>query len=220
MVLRSRYFEPLAYRDILLEYFESGANWISAPKPRLTDDTYNVRPETGSILNDLEPIFDAANVIRIGRDISGNQSGLRWLRRVLGDDYRVHPVADVYEGTHLDTTITPVRPGLVVLNPLRMREDQVPSVFGTWDIIWCPEIVETGWAGPYPRGSLSMGMNFFMVSPDLAVVSDIQLPLIRELERHGVTVTPVPMRHARTLSGGIHCVTVDIRRHGSLEDHR
>lgn len=225
MVLRSRYFEPLAYRDILLEYFESGTNWISAPKPRLTDDTYNVRPESGSVLNDLEPIFDAANVIRVGRDIlfqiscSGNQSGLRWLRRVLGDEYRVHPVADVYEGTHLDTTIAPVRPGLVVLNPLRMREDQVPSIFRNWDIIWCPQIVETGWAGPYPRGSLSMGMNFFMVSPELAVVSDIQLPLIRELERYSVTVAPVRMKHARTLSGGIHCVTLDIRRHGSLQEY-
>src|SRR5947209_229830 len=144
LVLRSRYFEPFAYREILLEYFRSGANWISAPKPRLPDETYNVRPESGSILNDLEPVLDAANVLRVGRDIlcqiscSGNRLGCQWLQRVLGDGYRVHPVAGVYEGTHLDTTIALVRPGLVVLNPERIRPDQVPAVFRKWEIVWCP----------------------------------------------------------------------------------
>lgn len=226
MALRSRYFESFAYRELLLEYFNSGANWISAPKPQLHDATYNTSPDSDGVLNDLEPIFDAANVLRIGRDIlyqvscSGNWYGLRWLQRVLGSDYRVHPVAGVYDGTHLDTTITPVRPGLVVLCPERMREDQVPEIFKNWDIIWCPQMVDTGWAGPFPRGSIWMGMNFIMVNPELAVVNDLQLPLIRELERHGVTVAPLRMRHARTLSGGFHCVTVDIRRRGSLEDYR
>ena len=226
MVLRSRYFEPHAYRDILVEYLKSGANWISAPKPRLLDDTYNLRSESGSILNNYEPIFDAANILRIGRDIlylvscSGNMLGLQWLQRVLGDEYRVHPVSGVYDGTHIDTTITLVHPGLVVLNPERIREDQVPGIFKNWDILWCPENVDTGYAWSYPRASIWQGgLNFIMVNPDLAVVNDLQLPLIRELERKGVTVAPLPMRHARTLSGGFHCVSLDVRRTGSLEDY-
>lgn len=225
MALRTRFFEPLAYRDILLEYFESGANWISAPKPRLPDETYNIRPTDGSILNDLEPIFDAANVLRVGRDIlyqvscSGNRKGLSWLRRVLGDSYRVHAVEGVYEGTHLDTTITLVRPGLVVLCPERIKPDQIPSVFKSWDIIWCPDMVDTGYDWQYPRASIWQGMNFIMINPDLAVVNDKQLPLIRELERHGVMVAPLPMRQARSLSGGFHCVSLDIRRRGTLEDY-
>jgi N-dimethylarginine dimethylaminohydrolase len=225
MVLRSRYFEPFAYRDILLEYFASGANWISAPKPRLLDDTYNVRPESGSILNNHEPVFDAANVLRIGRDIlylvscSGNMLGLRWLRRVLGDGYRIHPVTGVYEGTHVDTTIALIRPGLVVLNPERMRPDQVPSVFKKWTIIWCPEMVDTGYSWTFPRATIWQGMNLIMINPGLAVVNDRQVALIKELERHGVTVAAMPMRHARSLSGGFHCVSVDVRRRGSLEDY-
>lgn len=225
LVLRSRYFEPFAYREILLEYFRSGAAWISAPKPRLPDETYNVRPDSGSILNDLEPVLDAANVLRVGRDIlcqiscSGNMLGCRWLQRVLGDGYRVHPVAGVYEGTHLDTTIALVRPGLVVLNPERIRPDQVPAVFRKWEIIWCPEMVDTGYSWSYPRASIWQGMNFIMVNPTLAVVNELQLPLIKELERHGVEVLPLKMRHARNLSGGFHCVTVDVRRRGFLEDY-
>lgn len=225
MALRTRFFEPLAYRDILLEYFESGANWVSAPKPRLPDETYNIRPESGPVLNDLEPIFDAANVLRVGRDIlyqvscSGNWKGLTWLQRVLEDQYRVHPVAGVYEGTHLDTTIGLVRPGLVVLCPERIREDQIPSVFKGWDVIWCPDMVDTGYSWSYPRASIWQGMNFIMINPELAVIGDQQHELIREFDKRGITVAPLPMRHARDLSGGFHCVSLDIRRCGILEDY-
>lgn len=226
MALRSRYFEPFAYRKHLLEYFESGANWISAPKPRLPDSTYRVRPAEGtSIIANEEPIFDAANVLRVGRDIlylvsrSGNQMGYLWLKRILGPGYRVHPVAGVYDGTHIDTTVTVVRPGLVVLCPERMRPDQVPAVFKKWDIIWCPEMVDTGYCWSYPRASIWQGMNFIMVNPNLAVVGDKQVALIRELEKRGVDVKPLQMRHARSLSGGFHCVSVDIRRKGTLEDY-
>ena len=225
MALRSRYFETFAYKEILSEYFESGANWIAAPNPRLPDDMWNVRPQSGSILNDLEPIFDAANVLRVGRDVlyllscSGNMLGLRWLRRVLGDGYRIHPISGVYDGTHLDTTIALVRPGLVVLNPERMRPDQVPALFQSWDVIWCPPMVDTGWVGPFPRASIWQGMNFIMINPELAVVNELQTALIKELERRGVDVIPLAMRHARTLCGGFHCVSLDVRRAGPLEDY-
>ncbi|MEV6394786.1 inosamine-phosphate amidinotransferase 1 [Streptomyces sp. NPDC051907] len=225
MALRSRFFEPFAYKNILLDYFKSGAKWISAPKPRLLDDTYHVRPETGLPLANLEPVFDAANVMRVGKDIlylvscSGNELGGQWLQQILGDEYRVNFIRGAYEGTHIDTTIMVVRPGLVVLNPERIREDQIPPVFKNWDIIWAPEMGDTGYAWDYPRASIWQGMNFIMINPDLAVVNDQQGPLIKEIEKRGVTVAPLKMRQARTLSGGFHCVSVDVRRRGSLEDY-
>ncbi|KAA8707928.1 hypothetical protein [Pseudomonas cannabina] len=226
MALRSRYFEPFAYREHLQAYFASGANWISAPKPRLGDSTYRVNPREGSIIANDEPIFDAANVLRMGRDIlylesrSGNRLGYEWLKRVLGDQYRVHALSGFYDGTHLDTTITLVRPGLVVMNPERIGKHQVPEVFKNWDIIWAPEMVDTGYCWSYPRASIWQGMNFIMVNPSLAVINDQQVPLIRALEQHGIDVAPLKMRHARSLSGGFHCVSVDVRRRGTLEDYR
>jgi N-dimethylarginine dimethylaminohydrolase len=225
MALRSRYFEAFAYRDLLMEYFKSGANWISAPKPRLLDDTYNIRPKTGSVLNNHEPVFDAANVLRVGKDLlylvscSGNMLGFQWLQRVLGDTYRVHAVSGVYEGTHIDTTIALIRPGLVVLCPERIKLEQVPAIFKKWDIIWCPAMVNTGYAWSYPRASIWQGMNLIMINPRLAVVNNLQIELIKALECHGVEVAPLQMRHARNLSGGFHCVSVDIRRRGTLEDY-
>jgi len=224
MPLRSRFLEPFAYKELLLEYFESGANWISAPKPRLLDGTWNL-PGQGPALSNHEPLFDAANVVRAGRDIlylvscSGNKKGGQWLQRTLGSDYRVHLLEGVYEGTHIDTTVTLLRPGLVMLNPARITPDTLPDVFKGWDVLWAPEMVDTGTTWPYARASVWSGMNFFMVNPNLAVVNQEQAPLIRLLNSRGIDCVPVSLRHCRTLSGGLHCVTLDIRRTGALEDY-
>ncbi|KIG11975.1 Inosamine-phosphate amidinotransferase 1 [Enhygromyxa salina] len=224
MPLRSRMFEPLAYKDLLLEYFESGANWISAPKPRLRDDTWNL-PGQGDALANHEPLFDAANVVRAGRDIiylvscSGNRKGGEWLARVLGSEYRVHFLEGIYAGTHLDTTVTLLRPGLVMLNPSRFDPQHLPEVFRNWEVLWAPEMVDTGTTWPYPRASIWSGMNFFMVNPNLAVVNGAQKPLIKALASKRIETATVPLRHCRTLSGGLHCVTLDIRRRGTLEDY-
>ena len=225
MVLRSRYFESLAYKDLLLEYFASGANWISAPKPRLADATYRLRPGSGAGIGEPEPLFDAANVLRAGRDLlylvssSGNRLGARWLQRVLGDEYTVHPLEGVYDGTHIDTTITLIRPGLMVLNPTRVRLEQLPPPFKNWDVIWCPQVPDTHPEARTLRASTWIGMNLVMVNPGLAVVDADQGPLIAELERHGVDVAPLTLRHSRRLSGGFHCVSLDVRRTGTLEDY-
>ncbi|MEZ6094832.1 MAG: hypothetical protein R3C03_11460 [Pirellulaceae bacterium] len=55
-------------------------------------------------------------------------------------------------------------------------------------------------------------MNLLMVRPDLAIVDRHQSHLIRELESRKVNVIPLQIRHARTLGGGFHCVTLDVRR--------
>jgi N-dimethylarginine dimethylaminohydrolase len=224
MPLRSRFFEPYAYKHLLLEYFESGASWISAPKPRLADGTWNL-PGQGPALADIEPLFDAANVVRAGRDIlylvscSGNRMGGRWLQRALGSEYRVHLLEGIYDGTHIDTTVTLLGPGKVLLNPARINPDKLPEVFKGWDVLWTPEMIDTGTTWPYARASIWSGMNFFMVNPGLAVVNQEQLPLIRLLEKNGIEAVTVPLRHCRTLSGGLHCVTLDVRRKGTLEDY-
>lgn len=225
MALRTRYFESFAYRRILIEYFIAGANWIAAPKPMLLDEFYRVRPTIGPVLADDEPVFDAANVLRAGRDIlylvssSGNPMGMRWLARVLGSEYRVHALTDIYDGTHLDTTVALIRPGLVVLNPSRVHPDRVPGFLETWDVIWCPPPRDTMPGVTGLRATPWMGMNLLMVTPALAIVDDSQPELARALERHGVDVLPLTLRHARALSGGFHCVSLDVRRRGTLEDY-
>jgi N-dimethylarginine dimethylaminohydrolase len=62
-------------------------------------------------------------------------------------------------------------------------------------------------------------MNLLMVSPELAIVDADQTDLIKAMERHGVSVLPHALRHARALGGGFHCVTLDVVRDGGLDDY-
>lgn len=217
MSLRSRYFETTAYKEFLIECMQSGTRWISAPKPRLLEAMYNDMDFDGLALNELEPVFDAANILRAGNDIfylvsaSGNKMGAQWLQNVLGSKYRVHTFENLYSYTHIDTTITLLREGLVLINPERVKDENLPKVFKDWEVIKSPEMVDMGYTG-VAHGSVWIGMNFIMINPNLAMVCKHQVELIKLLENYNIDVIPMELRHSRTLGGGFHCVTLDVRR--------
>ncbi len=218
MALRSRYFETFAYKQIMLEYFNHGTKWVSAPKAELTDNSYGEPDNVGVILMNNEPIFDAANVLRLGDDLlylvsnTGNELGCRWLQNFLGNKFRVHPCFNLYAYSHIDTTISPLREGLVLLNPDRVKENNLPAVLKNWKILWADEIVDTGYVSKYPRSSKWIGMNLLMINPNLAIVDKNQIPLIKKLEKEKIDVIPLQLRHDRVLGGGFHCVTLDTKR--------
>jgi scyllo-inosamine-4-phosphate amidinotransferase 1 len=224
MVLRSRFLEGFAYRKLLLEYADSGSRWLSAPKPMLRDEMFEPRNAQGSRLQDLEPAFDAANVLRLGTDLlylisdSGNERGWRWLQSTVGDEYVVHPCRDIYAHTHVDSTIVPLQPGLVLLNPARVNDKNMPDVLRKWDHIWCPELVDIGCTGR-SRASTWIGMNLLVIRPGLVIADARQHELLRLLERHGIDAIPMTLSHSRTLGGGFHCVSLDVRRTGHLETY-
>jgi len=224
-VFRSRYFETFEYKDILLDYMKSGSRWISAPKPRLLDELYNDSDPSQSALRNLEPVFDAANVLRAGRDIfylvsdSGNELGCQWLQNALGEEYRVHPCHNLYSSMHIDTTICLLRPGLALINPSRVSKDNLPPLLKDWDIVTAPDMVEFKYSDLGSFSTAWLGMNLLMLAPNLAVVDKHQLPLIKLLEKQGIETIPLMLRHGRTLGGGFHCITLDVRRKGKLEDY-
>ena len=219
MVLRARYTDAFPYRRILQEAMLDGARWIAAPKPQLTDAGYDVHADQDhKSLRNLEPVFDAANVLRADDDLlflesnSGNELGARWLQQAMGPSYRIHLLRGLYSYMHLDSTISLLRPGLALLNPQRLNDRNLPAFFDKWRILWCPEPVDIGFHAPYEHASQWVGMNLLMLDEHTAIVERTQLPLIRMLEQEGFTVIPVPVRHARTLGGAVHCVTLDLHR--------
>jgi glycine amidinotransferase/scyllo-inosamine-4-phosphate amidinotransferase 1 len=225
--MRARYFEQFGTRELFQEYMLRGASWVSAPKPRLADDLFSLDAEGLPLLGELEPVFDAANVLRFGRDViyqvsrSGNEMGLRWLESMLRlvGDIRIHPIRNVYGYTHIDTTITLLRPGLVLLNPERLTPETIPAPFRGWDVLWSPPIRDIPSVVRHPLSAPWLGMNLLMVSPDLAIVDGDQPDLIAALEKRAITVLALRLRHSRVLGGGFHCVTLDIVRDGGLEDY-
>lgn len=219
MVLRARYTDAFPYRAILQEAMLDGARWIAAPKPQLTDSGYDEHAdEHHKSLRNVEPVFDAANVLRADDDLlflesnSGNALGARWLQQALGTRYRVHLLRGLYSYMHLDSTISLLKPGVALLNPRRLHAGNLPPFFEGWRLLWCPEPIDIGFHAPYEHASQWVGMNLLMLDERTAIVERSQLPLIRMLEREGFEVIPVAVRHGRTLGGAVHCVTLDLHR--------
>jgi len=66
-------------------------------------------------------------------------------------------------------------------------------------------------------GSNWIDMNLLSINPNLVVVDQGQTGLIKLLEKQGVDVIPLRLRHSKMLGGGFHCITLDIRRRGTLQ---
>ena len=166
-----------------------------------------------------DAIFDAANICRLGQDLlylvseTGNIAGANWLQDYLGKEYRVHPITNLYSGVHIDSTITPIREGLVVLNAGRITEDTVPTPLKNWDKIWisADELAIQPFEH-YPYASNWIGLNFLMINPQLAIVDPKQDVLRKKLNEYGVDSIGVDLTESRTLGGGHHCCSLDTLR--------
>ena len=66
-------------------------------------------------------------------------------------------------------------------------------------------------------GSKWIDMNLFSISPNLVVVDQDQTSLIKLLEKQGVDVIRLKLRHSKMSGGDFHCITLDIRRTGTLQ---
>ena len=214
----NRQYETWGYRKIFNNLYESGYKWIKAPTPILFDDSFKEDARGVPSLNNHEILFEAANCVRVNDDIlfqvsnTGNERGARWLQDVLVDK-KVHLCKNLYSYAHLDSTIIPLREGLVMYNASRVNEDNEPDLFKSWDKIWIDECYSAAPRTNLPWGASEwIGMNMLSISPMLAVVDKKQEQIIKKLEEHRISVIPLELRHDRLLAGGFHCVTLDLRR--------
>jgi glycine amidinotransferase/scyllo-inosamine-4-phosphate amidinotransferase 1 len=220
-VYRSRHFENLSYRDMFNGFLRQGCKWVCAPKPRLRNTDYLNDAPTATILSENDPIFEAANVLKAGKDVfylvsnGGNELGLTWLQNLLGSDYRIHACRNLYDGIHIDTTLALLRPGLVLANPERVNKDNLPAPLRQWEVIYTPDMREHDYSGLPPTSSKWIGMNLLMINPNLAVVDADQPALVRLLAKHGIDALPLKLRHARVLDGGFRCTTLELHREGN-----
>jgi glycine amidinotransferase len=230
-----RYFETHSYRPILKDYFRRGARWTSAPRPQLTDELFDPDfrlPAKGEpmryILTEFEPVFDAADFFRCGRDLFvtrsnvTNASGIEWLRRHLGDTYRIHEIESRCPNPmHIDTTALPLGPGKLLINPEYVDPDRLPAILKKWDILVAPE--------PNPINDRLLGitslcgkwlsMNILMIDEKRVIVDPHHTTMMRAMETWGFEPIPCPFLHYAAFGGAFHCATLDVRRRGKLESY-
>lgn len=160
-------------------------------------------------------VLDAANVCRLNdtwlylESTSGNRKAYEWLCGQFPDV--TIELCNFYSGVHIDSTIVPLREGLVMLNASRVTEATVPKCLQSWEKIWVTDVVAQGFY-EYPYASKWIAMNMLVVDPNTVIVDRHQTNLIAILEQKKFTVIPLELRHSRTLGGGFHCVTLDLLR--------
>ncbi len=237
----NRYFENWAYYELFKDYFDRGAHWKSMPPPYFQD-----HPLTYDGFGNKKILFHAANILKCGRDLfysqpgvgtwaekgKGTLSGIEWLKRELGSNYRFHeaPCAG-----HLDGKMALLKPGVVVAwNPIH-----VPEKIRHWDIIRVdspnpfPEYFQKikkqrfykdfvnqwlkEWIGYVDETVFDV--NMFSVSEKVVITNGYNLKFANQLKNYGIEAIPWNFRHQYFWDGAIHCVTLDIRRSGGLQDY-
>lgn len=193
MMYPCRDMELQCYQDILKD-----ANIIHMPRDR------------GLVL-------DAANILRLGKNkllylesASGNYLAWLWLMSALPPTTSIE-LCKFYSGVHIDSTIVPLREGLVLLNGSRVTKNNIPSAFSDWECIFIDDVEPQDFY-QYPYASKWIAMNMLVVDPTTVIVDAAQHDLIELLVKKNFTVIPRTLRHSRTLGGGFHCVTLDLVR--------
>lgn len=164
---------------------------------------------------DKRMVLDAANICRLNdtwlylKSPSGNKIAYNWLCKQF-PNINIE-LCDFYSGVHIDSTIIPLREGLVLLNGSRVNEDNCPKVFDKWQKIYMHD-VEAQDFYQYPYASKWIGLNLLVIDNNTVIVDKHQTSLIKVLELYNFTVIPLELRHSRTLGGGFHCVTLDLYR--------
>lgn len=230
-----RYFETHSYRTLLRDYFLRGARWTAAPKPQLTDELFEADFSTPGaeepmryILTEFEPVFDAADFVRAGRDLFvtrsnvTNHMGINWLRRHLGPRYRIHEIESCCRTPmHIDTTFQLLAPGKALVNPEYININRLPAVLDSWDILTAPEpdpindhlLRITSMCGKW------LNMNILMIGENRVIADRHHTGILRALDRWGFDPIPCDLLHYAPFGGSFHCATLDIRRRGGLESY-
>mgnify|MGYP006292924427 CR=1 FL=1 len=252
---RSRWYEYLNLRPIFERYFEQDPDFLhtAAPKPRLTDESYvknfyykfdNVWSDEEKLertrnwqyqLTEKEPLWDAADAARCGKDIFWqgscvtNHKGMDWLKRYFGSKgIRIHHVLfdNNFHPWHIDVNWLPLRPGLGMYNPEWYpitEEFKELMKKNDWELIPAAKPVYVHKNKCYLTGLYEsrswISMNTFSLDPKTVCVEAHETAYIEQLDKLGFEVVPIPYEAVIPLGGALHCTTLDINREGTCEDY-
>jgi hypothetical protein len=88
------------------------------------------------------------------------------------------------------------------------NDQAVVDVVETWLGHWTGYVEET-----------VFDVNMLIIDPKNVMVFNYNKQVFDALDRYGITPHVVPFRHRYFWDGGIHCVTSDLHREGSMKDY-
>lgn len=231
MAWRSRYRESEAYQEAINLLQMRGGRRTVAPRPTLNDSFYRREPlpdddQFHSVIGEEEPCFDAADFMKFGSDIVGqqshvtNQAGINWLRQHLAGRYKVHNITfNDDKPMHIDATITPLKPGLLLINELRvppkLQKELAAGLFKGWDMVVAPQPVIPD-SHPLYMTSKWINMNVVSIDTERVLVEAQDDPMYRLFKELGLKPIRCNFRNFNSFGGSFHCATCDVFREGEL----
>ena len=196
--LKCRQRERFGLRPIIQGAVQKrGARWSSVPlgSPGCVDGPFLEGGDT--LLNGYE--------VYVG--ISGCASdlaGADWLQALLGNRYRVLPVAMKSNVLHLDCCLALVGPGLLIYCPEKLI-DGLPTALRDWDKISVSVDEAT-----------RLATNGLIIESGRMIVDADNSRVIDELRRRGIDVIPLPFDGPIRLGGGLRCAHHPLLRESVL----
>lgn len=192
---RERYgLRPIIQRAVQ----QAGARWSSVPlgSPGCVDG----------------PFLEGGDTLLNGREIyvgmsgcASDLAGADWLKALLGDGYRVIPVAMKSNVLHLDCCLALVKPGLLIYCPEKLI-DGLPMSLRQWDKI----AVSVDEANRLATNGLVLEEGRMIVDADNARVID-------ELRRRKIEIIPLPFDGPIRVGGGMRCAHHPLLRESALD---
>lgn len=232
---RNRYFEHHCYENIIQYYFDNDSQILSMPFSALSETTYlNINEEYQYFNNDF-PMISAANIMKYGKDIfiidsmSANKKGAQWIKRQLGDEYRVHTLPECFSG-HIDSIINILKPGVV---SSVAGKSLLPDFFKNWEVICLEDtdlrkmsiqndsallisdnIQDDDFEGTY------LGYNMFPIDQEHVLLNSFtDKSILKQLEKNKITPVFADIQHSNFLNQGHTCCILDTVRDSNLEDY-
>jgi glycine amidinotransferase len=113
----------------------------------------------------------------------------------------------------------PLRPGVFLYNPKLFTEqslrDKLPFPYYKWDLL---PTQDEDLGEDYTEEEVMiaseqcMALNVLSIDEGRLMIPSDAHRTIDMLSRQGFDAIPIPFRHTRLFSGGIHCCTTDVRR--------
>jgi glycine amidinotransferase len=196
--LKCRQRERFGLRPIIRKMVaERRAQWSSVPlgSPACVD---------GPFLEGGDTLLNGHEVYVGMSGCASDMAGIDWLQGLLGESYRVIPVALRSNVLHLDCALGLIKPGLLVWCPEKLI-DGLPMSLRGWDAI----TVSTEEANRFAANSLILEEGRVIADADNARV-------IEELRKRQVEVIPIAFDAPIGCSGGLRSVHHPLLRESVL----
>ena len=115
-----------------------------------------------------------------------NHMGIEWMRRHLGDQYRVHTISFKDPNPmHIDATFNIIGPGLVIANPDRPCNQLDMFYKAGWKVAKAP-LPTISDSHPLWMSSKWLSMNVLMLDENRVVVQTDEVPIQKMFEKLGI----------------------------------